>query len=77
MLNKIIHIYKKGESICKIAKNYNTSPTKILNDSNITNIEMLFENTPLIINLDSNCTEKEQKYCNEEKRGCYGCYYIK
>lgn len=23
------------------------------------------------------CTEKEQLYCNEEKRGCDGCYYNK
>lgn len=76
-LNKIIHIYRKGEKLCNIAERYNTTPSKILLDSNITNIEMLFDFTPLIINLDTKCTEKEQLSCNEERRGCYGCYYFK
>lgn len=76
-INKIIHIYRNGEKLCNLAKNYNTTPSKILNDSGITNIEMLYDYTPLIINLDTKCTEKEQIYCNEEKRGCYGCYYFK
>ena len=76
-MNKIIHIYRYGEKLCNIAKNYNTTPHKILEDSNITSIEMLTDFTPLVINLDTKCNEEHQIYCNEEKRGCYGCYYNK
>lgn len=76
-MNKIIHIYRKGQSICDIAKYYNTTPQKILKDSNITTIEMLFDYTPLIINIDTKCNTEQQLYCNVEKRGCYGCYYFK
>ncbi len=50
-INKIIHIYRYGERLCNIAKNYDTTPYKILEDSNITSIEMLSDFTPLVINL--------------------------
>ena len=76
-VNKIIHIYRYGERLCDIAKNYDTTPNKILADSKITSIEMISDYTPLVINIDTKCTEKEQIYCNEEKRGCHGCYYFK
>lgn len=76
-VNKIIYIYRYGESLCNLAKKYNTTASKILIDSNITNIEMLTEYTPLIINIDTKCDLDKQIYCNEEKRGCYGCYYFK
>ena len=76
-INKIIHIYKNGECLKDIAENYNTTPYKILTDNNITNYDFLEDFTPLVINLETKCTEKEQIYCNVEKRGCHGCYYFK
>lgn len=77
MINKLIHFYKYGESLCKLARKYNTTSYKILKDSNINSIEMLTDFTPLIIEIKSSCSEKESLYCNEEKRGCNGCYYFK
>ncbi len=76
-INKIIHIYRKGEKLCNIAENYNTTAHKILIDSGITNFDFLEDYTPLIINLNTECNIDKQIYCNEEKRGCYGCYYFK
>lgn len=76
-INKLIHIYRKGECIKDIANNYNTTPYKIFLDNLISNYDYLEDYTPLVINIDTKCTEKEQIYCNEEKRGCHGCYYFK
>lgn len=76
-VNKIIHVYRKGQRICDIADYYNKNPYDILVDNNITNIDMLDDFLPLVINLESNCNESQQLYCMQEKRGCYGCYYFK
>ena len=76
-MNKFIYIYKYGKRLCDIAKEFNTTVNKILEDSGIENIEQLVEYTPLIINL--NCRAKNDDFltCEIEKRGCNGCYYIK
>ena len=76
-INKIIHIYRNGECLRDIAQNYHTTPYKILTDNNITNYDYLEDFTPLVININSKCNIEKQIYCNEEKRGCYGCYYFK
>ena len=33
-MNKIIHIFRRGDRICNIAKQYKTTPYKILSDNN-------------------------------------------
>lgn len=78
-INKIIHIYrkKKKQCICDVAKMYHTTATKIFADNYIANYDYIEDYTPLIINVECSCTEKQQINCNEEKRGCHGCYYIK
>ena len=76
-MNKIIHIFRRGDRICNIAKQYKTTPYKILLDNNITNFDYIADYTPLVINIDTKCTENEQITCCQEKRGCHGCYYFK
>ena len=75
-MNKVFHIYKRGERLCNIAKQYNTTPFDILKQNNITYFDYLYDGMILQIPINSTCSEYEQLYCNEEKRGCYGCYYI-
>ena len=76
-VNKIIHVYRKGQKICDIAEIYQKNPYDILIDNNIKSIEDLYDFLPLVININSCCNEEQQLYCNGERRGCYGCYYFK
>lgn len=39
---KIIHIVKKGDTLCKIAKKYNTTVGKIAEKNGITNIDLIY-----------------------------------
>lgn len=39
---KIIHIVKKGDTLCKIAKKYNTTVSKIAEKNEITNIDLIY-----------------------------------
>ena len=77
MINKIIHIYRKYECICDIAKEYNVNPYDICVENDISNVDYIKDFTPLVIPIDTKCNEVQQLYCNVEKRGCYGCYYFK
>lgn len=76
-MTKLIHIYRKNERLCDIAFRYGVDVYQMLSDNFITNVDYLEDFTPLVINTNIKCSELEQLYCNEERRGCYGCYYFK
>lgn len=67
-MNKVIHIYRKGQKICDIARLYNTTPIEIFNTNLISNIDYLEDFTPLLINIKSNCDIDKEIYCRQEKR---------
>ena len=45
----IEYVVKKGDTLSKIAKEYNTTVTKLVTDNNIENIDFIFIDQKLII----------------------------
>ena len=73
-INKIIHFYKKYETLPEICNKYNVNINDVIYENNLDKIK-LREYYPIIINLPHKCTYNEQINCLYEKRGCNGCYY--
>ena len=75
-MNKIFHIVRRGQTLCEIACLYNKKIIDICNDNGFTNIDSIKTGDIIIINVESRCNIDNQLYCNVEKRGCHGCFYI-